>query len=104
MVTEATLNTKGQLTLPKAIREQLNLKTGDRVLFVVRNGRVELEAVHGSILDWYGSIKRQPGVGMIRETPAAYSTAEPESTDLQRVREAVRTAIAAEVVREGTAD
>ena len=30
---ESTLTTKGQLTLPKAIRNSLNLKSGDKVIF-----------------------------------------------------------------------
>jgi len=34
MVT-ATLTSKGQLTIPKVVRESLRLQAGDRVLFVV---------------------------------------------------------------------
>ena len=34
MVT-ATLTSKGQLTIPKAVRDSLHLHTGDRVSFVV---------------------------------------------------------------------
>jgi len=34
MVT-ATLTSKGQLTIPKAVRDSLHLHTGDRVAFVV---------------------------------------------------------------------
>jgi len=30
---EATVTVKGQITLPKALRDALHLKTGDRVLF-----------------------------------------------------------------------
>ncbi len=30
---EATITAKGQITLPKPLREALHLKTGDRVLF-----------------------------------------------------------------------
>lgn len=36
---EATLTSKGQLTLPKAMRESLGVATGDRIRFVpARNG------------------------------------------------------------------
>lgn len=34
MVT-ATLTSKGQLTIPKAVRDSLHLRTGDRVAFIV---------------------------------------------------------------------
>ena len=36
MVT-ATLTSKGQLTIPKAVRDSLHLHTGDRVAFVVHS-------------------------------------------------------------------
>ena len=35
----ATVTSKGQVTLPKSVRESLQLKAGDRVLFRVLNGR-----------------------------------------------------------------
>ena len=38
----ATLTSKGQLTIPKAVRDTLRLHTGDRVAFVVHG---EKEAV-----------------------------------------------------------
>jgi AbrB family looped-hinge helix DNA binding protein len=34
-MTQATLTTKGQVTVPKAIREQLHLRAGDRIDFIV---------------------------------------------------------------------
>ena len=39
MVT-ATLTTKGQITIPKAVRESLHLRSGDRIAFLV-HGDVE---------------------------------------------------------------
>ena len=39
----STLTTKGQITLPKTVREHLHLDTGDRVDFRIDDdGRVEL--------------------------------------------------------------
>lgn len=32
---EATITSKGQVTLPKALREALNLSTGDKLCFVL---------------------------------------------------------------------
>ena len=86
MFSEATLTSKGQLTVPKAIREHLRLKPGSKVVFVIRDGRVEIEANNGSILDWYGSVEV--------DTPQ----------DLDAVREQVRAVIAEEVVDEGSRD
>jgi AbrB family looped-hinge helix DNA binding protein len=40
---DATITAKGQTTIPKAIREQLGLKTGDKVRFFIgSDGRVAL--------------------------------------------------------------
>jgi antitoxin PrlF len=33
-MSEATLTSKGQVTIPKAVRESLGLETGDRIEFV----------------------------------------------------------------------
>jgi antitoxin PrlF len=40
----ASLTSKGQVTIPKAIRERLKVTTGDRVDFVVENDHVVLRA------------------------------------------------------------
>jgi AbrB family looped-hinge helix DNA binding protein len=34
LMTEATLTSKGQITIPKAVRDSLRLATGDRVEFI----------------------------------------------------------------------
>ena len=38
----AKMTSKGQLTVPRDIREKLRLKQGDKVLFMEDNGRVYL--------------------------------------------------------------
>jgi len=56
-VQKATLTSKGQLTIPKQIRDHLGLKPGDRIAFDVEDGvirlRVErrrtLEELRGSL-------------------------------------------------------
>ena len=39
----AKITTKGQITIPKDVREKMNLKTGDKVLFFEENGRFFLQ-------------------------------------------------------------
>jgi antitoxin PrlF len=51
----ATVTSKGQITLPKSVREALGLKQGDRVLFRVSKGRAVLAKVP-EFLDLAGSV------------------------------------------------
>lgn len=45
-MSESTISSKGQVTVPKAIRTRLHLKVGDRLRFVVDgDGTVRLSAV-----------------------------------------------------------
>ena len=41
---EATITSKGQVTLPKALREALNLSTGDKLCFVL-SGESEVRMI-----------------------------------------------------------
>lgn len=46
----ATLTSKGQLTVPKPIRDRLHLKAGDKVEFVLdEGGRLEVIPVTASV-------------------------------------------------------
>jgi antitoxin PrlF len=54
----ATMTTKGQITIPKEIREALGLKPGDRVDFVLgKDGKAVLHPLTGSLMDLIGIIK-----------------------------------------------
>ena len=54
----ATLTSKGQVTIPKSVRESLRLRTGDRVEFAVQDdGTVRLRKRSVSILDLIGMIR-----------------------------------------------
>ena len=60
MVT-ATLTSKGQLTIPKAVRESLHLHTGDRVAFIVHgDAEAVLKPVTKSVDEVYGRL-HNPG-------------------------------------------
>lgn len=56
MVWTTTISSKGQLVLPKAIRDELGVQPGDKVVFLVRQGRIELQTYRGDILSWYGAL------------------------------------------------
>lgn len=57
----ATVTSKGQITLPKSIREHLRLDTGDVIDFIVNDeGEVIVRPITGDIMDLKG-ILHQPG-------------------------------------------
>lgn len=54
-MTSATLTSKGQITIPAAVRASLCVEAGDRVEFVeVAPGRYELIAATRSVMDLQG--------------------------------------------------
>jgi len=57
----ATVTSKGQVTLPRKIREALRIRPGDRVDFVVgRDGEVRLRAGEVDVSELRGFLRR-PG-------------------------------------------
>lgn len=81
---ESTITRKGQVTIPKEIRDRLNLKEGERVVFVLRGTEVFLKVLKGTILDLKGSVR-----------PSAH----PE--DFNKIRQAVKRAVAGKVAQHG---
>lgn len=54
----STITSKGQLTLPKKIREYLGISTGDRVRFeVTETGKVELSPIKTTLMDLKGMLR-----------------------------------------------
>lgn len=51
-----TLTKKGQVTIPKDIRDLLGLKEHDKILFLEREGTVIIKPLKGNILDLKGSV------------------------------------------------
>ncbi len=60
----ATLTSKGQVTIPKTVRDELGLREGDRVAFrVLDDGTVVVEPETIDLLDLAGAlIPRRKGV------------------------------------------
>lgn len=57
----ATVTSKGQITLPKAVRDVLRVNTGDQVDFVIsENGEVTVRPLTVDITELRGMLKR-PG-------------------------------------------
>ena len=53
----AAVTSKGQITIPAEVREDLGLKAGDRVSFIKgENGEYILKAKTGSIMDLEGCV------------------------------------------------
>ncbi len=60
MSTESTLTSKGQTTVPKAIRESLRLKPGDRITFTAMpDGTVLMRVKNKSVMSLAGSLRRR---------------------------------------------
>jgi AbrB family looped-hinge helix DNA binding protein len=52
-----TLTSKGQITIPAAVREALGLSAQDKVVFRLReDGKVELEPLPMSLAEAFGSV------------------------------------------------
>jgi len=59
-VSSATLTSKGQITIPKDVRDQLGLETGDRLVFVVHSdGNVVLKPAKTDLRELHGLLYRK---------------------------------------------
>ncbi len=81
----SVLTSKGQITIPKEVREVLKLKPADKVVITIEKDHAVLTPVHGNILDLGGSIK---------------IPAKDKPIDFQKVRRKVRKAVAKKVIEE----
>jgi AbrB family looped-hinge helix DNA binding protein len=62
-VKTSRLTVKGQITLPKELRERFRLRAGDRVAFEPQADGIRVRPVRKTILDWAGVLQApQPGL------------------------------------------
>lgn len=57
-MTHSILTSKGQITIPKVVRNKLNLKTGDKLDFKIKNDEVILVPVSKTVEDVFGILAR----------------------------------------------
>ncbi len=79
------LTAKGQVTLPKELRDRFNLEPGSRVAFEEEADGIKVRPVRKTIMDWAGTL-RSP---------------EPDLSDAE-IRRRVKKAVAKRVGRELT--
>lgn len=79
----ATVTRKGQVTIPKTIRERLGVKDGEKIVFVLRGDEVVLKVLRGNILELRGSVKP-------RSRPQ----------DFEAIRRSVRRAMARKIAKD----
>jgi antitoxin PrlF len=61
MTTDATLTSKGQMTIPKAIRDSLGMKAGDRMTFTLMPDGIVVLRVKNKRLSDLGGILHKKG-------------------------------------------
>ena len=83
----STLTSKGQITVPKAIRDHLSLEAGDRVDFMINeDGTVEVRTLERPIDELYGFLHR-PGVAAVSLEQIDAAVAEGRVADDERIRD-----------------
>ena len=53
---QSTITSKGQVTVPAKIREQLNLQAGDRLDFKIENGAIKVVPIEKGSLEAFMNI------------------------------------------------
>jgi AbrB family looped-hinge helix DNA binding protein len=56
----STLTSKGQTTVPKEVREALDLAPGDKLTWEVNGGRVAITTERPAFFRWEGYVKHGP--------------------------------------------
>jgi len=73
---EATITSKGQITLPKALRDQLQLVSGDRVEFIIdENNVVRMLPRKASVKNLKGMLPKPDKPVTLEEMEAAIAAA-----------------------------
>jgi AbrB family looped-hinge helix DNA binding protein len=75
----ARLTSKGQLTIPKRVRDRLHLRAGDRIEFVFdEKDSVKMVAVSSSIKELKGSLPKPARAVRLKDMQKAIEEQDPE--------------------------
>lgn len=66
----STMTSKGQTTVPKEVREALDLEEGDKLTWEIRGGRVAVTTDRPAFYRWEGVIRNSSG-DVVREVADA---------------------------------
>ena len=90
MRAEATMTSKGQVTVPKAFRDRLNLKTGDKIEFVEIDGKIMLNARNLRAVDLIGILGPPPSGKSLTVEEIDDAIAEAVAEDDRRIQRQCR--------------
>ena len=79
----STLTKKGQVTIPKEIRNILGIKEHDKVMFIKKDGDIIVKHIKGDIFDLRGSLKQKK-----------------DSEDFEKIRNIARKSAAKKIIEE----
>ena len=73
---QATITSKGQVTLPKPIRDRLHLKPGDKIEFLLdETGTLRVVPVTASVTRLKGMVPKPPRIVSLEEMDEAIAKA-----------------------------
>lgn len=72
---QATMTSKGQVTVPKSIRDELCLKPGDRIDFLLDNNGARITAVKASVKELKGMLAKPASAVSLAEMDDAIAKA-----------------------------
>jgi AbrB family looped-hinge helix DNA binding protein len=83
----STLTKKGQVTIPKEIRDILGVKGNDGVMFFKKDGDIIVKRVKGDIFDLRGTLRHLK-----------------KSENLENIRKIIRKSIAKKIIKDPSMD
>ena len=83
MARSITISSKGQITVPREIRNRLGLKEGDRMEFVVENDRTAIRPACARENPFAKYVGALPAFSRVHEVNAWVQTARDEETQEQ---------------------